>query len=70
MAKQITTKQIANEMTKGGSPVRLTARNLPAFGGWFIETQEFVTMGEPFKSHEAAAAAISKGWRKAWEMAA
>lgn len=66
MAK-LTTKAIVAEMTKTGSLVRLHARNHPTFGGWFIENQEFVTMGEPFKSHEAALAAISKAWIKAWD---
>lgn len=65
--KQVSTKAVVAEMTRdGGNPVRLQVRNHPSFGGWFIENQDGVTMGLPFKSHEAALEAISKAWRMAW----
>ena len=63
-----TTKQIVAEMTKNaGNPVRLMVRNHPSWGGWMIERQNGVTMGAPYSSHEAALAAVSKAWVKAWE---
>jgi len=63
-----TIKQIVAEMNKNGSPVRLDIRNLPMFGGWCIEGQDFLPLGGAFKTHEDACAARSKALVKAWEI--
>jgi hypothetical protein len=65
---QISTKALVAEMTKeAGNPVRLQVRHHPLWGGWYIEDQRGVTMGEPFKTLEAGLAAVSKAWHRAWE---
>jgi len=62
--KTPTTKQIVAEILKSGQPARLAIRK--SVFGICIENEDGMPLGGAFVDYEAAHAAHSKAWTKAW----